>query len=164
MMDIIRDSSLGQLLRFITGNRILKYREENSDFNCPGCYVNNKSDQTEKALSISRGSHISAILVDEQRESQPPVSNLEVEEPLPDSESTSEKEGSDDIDIERRGSATGATFGLWKIPTQAEIQRTYSQHGQAERAVSRPIVPVKTSDGTVLVDWWTTGNCSQGCI
>lgn len=48
-------------------------------------------------------------------------------------------------------------LGLWKIPTHAEMQRTYSAAGIAERSVSRPIVAMKTASGTVLVDWYTTG-------
>ena len=50
------------------------------------------------------------------------------------------------------------TLGLWKIPTHAEIQRTYSAAGIAERSVSRLIVAMKTATGTVLVYWYNTGS------
>jgi hypothetical protein len=46
---------------------------------------------------------------------------------------------------------------MWKVPTQAEIQKTYTEERRAEQAVSRPIEAVKTADGTILVHWYTTG-------
>ena len=38
MKDIIRDSSLEQFLRFVTGNKFFKYHDETSHFTCPRCY------------------------------------------------------------------------------------------------------------------------------
>lgn len=161
MKDIIRDSSFGQVLRLATGNRILKYREELPSFNCPGCYKDELLNEKGEGNSAAEISEAPTIDGDVPVPSQLPETKLEVEEPLPDTESsTGDEDEDDDVErrgSERRGSTIGATYSLWKIPTQAELHQTYSQQGRAERAVSRPIVPAKTSDGTILVDWWTTG-------
>lgn len=39
MTDLIRDAPIGQILRYITGHRILKYEEEKDDFAIPTCYT-----------------------------------------------------------------------------------------------------------------------------
>jgi hypothetical protein len=66
---------------------------------------------------------------------------------------------SSDEDVERGGYRPG----LWRIPTKQELQRTYSTATPAERVLSRPVVPVKKSDGTILVDWYTTGTSVSHC-
>lgn len=164
MKDIIRDSSLGQLLRFVTGNKILKYHDETSEFTCPGCYNDNSNEKRKPSTAETSSNPTPNGDGDSNEEIQTQITEetkLEVRESLQDSEPASED--ADDEDVERRGSASGPANpnGLWKIPTQADMQRTYTQKSLAERAISRPIVPVKTSDGTVLVDWWTTGTISK---
>lgn len=37
--DLIREAPFGQLLRYITDNRVLQYPEEKADFRCPDKYV-----------------------------------------------------------------------------------------------------------------------------
>jgi DHA1 family multidrug resistance protein-like MFS transporter len=161
MSDLIRDSPLGQLLRFATRNQVFKYRDELPNFTCPGCYSDDGSREKGSSSAIDTCAIQNANSNDQirQQQSESPASNDETEEPLADSLPSSNN-GEDDI--ERRGSASAPANvnGLWKIPTNAELQHRYSSAGKAERATSRPIVPVKTSDGIVLVDWWTTGGKS----
>ena len=150
MKDIIRDSSLGQLFRFVTRNQILQYHDETADFTCPGCY--NDSSSEERKPSIEDASSIPTPNGNSD-------STQEIQPQITEGKELEASEDVDDEDVERRASASGPANpnGLWKIPTQADIQRTYTQKSLAERGISRPIVPIKTSDGTVLVDWWTTG-------
>src|SRR5579871_1166973 len=50
MSALIRDAPVGQILRFITRNKILPYPEEEPGFNCPNYY---KQHQNEKSIPIS---------------------------------------------------------------------------------------------------------------
>ena len=38
MLDIIRDAPIGQIIRYVSGNRVLLYPEERPDFVCPKSY------------------------------------------------------------------------------------------------------------------------------
>lgn len=46
---IVRDAPLGQLLRYATNNRVLKYPEELGDFDCPLGYGANDGEPREPA-------------------------------------------------------------------------------------------------------------------
>lgn len=149
----MRDSSLGQLIRFITKNKVLLYEEEKPGFSCPTCYDNSQGSSQEKlptqdaTATAASSSAPSAVLVTEDgKEDLPVAGEGEAQQALSLSKTT-------DRDIE----SGYEHLTMWKVPTQAEIQRTYSEQGRAERAVSRPIEAVKTADGTILVDWYTTG-------
>lgn len=63
MADIIRDAPLGQILRFVTGNRVLLYPEERPDFELPASYTTllNSSEKTEIRPTTSRKSSDSTI-------------------------------------------------------------------------------------------------------
>lgn len=37
-MDTVRDAPVGQVIRWITKNKVLQYPEEKPDFQCPSCY------------------------------------------------------------------------------------------------------------------------------
>lgn len=39
MLDIVRDAPFGQLARFLTGNKVFLYHEEEKDFQCRHCYI-----------------------------------------------------------------------------------------------------------------------------
>lgn len=44
MSALIRDSALGQLIRYVTKNKVLLYPEERSDFHCPLSYRSNEGE------------------------------------------------------------------------------------------------------------------------
>jgi DHA1 family multidrug resistance protein-like MFS transporter len=112
MADIIRDSSLGQLIRVATSNRYLQYVEERPGFQLPTPIVEPSKEKEQEAGSAS------------------------------DSESES------GIDLERAGTRDLRPY----------FSRTTQQEAVGpERTVSRPIRPTLTSDGTILVDWYSTG-------
>jgi DHA1 family multidrug resistance protein-like MFS transporter len=120
MADIIRDSSLGQLIRYATSNRYLQYVEERPGFELP-------------------------TPVEE-----PAKEKLEEDRNNSDSDSSSET----DVDLERAATvATTATRDL-----RPYFSRTTQREAVGpQRTVSRPIQPTLTSDGTILVDWYSTG-------
>lgn len=136
MKDIIRDSTVGQILRLITQNRILKYPEEEPKFQCPHSYANGQIH--EDRCDLKDAGTMSSL------SSENETLTKELNEPVIANSAT---------DLE-----TGRVFpALAKIPTLEDLEHRYSASGEAERKISRPIVPVKTSDGTILVGWYTTG-------
>lgn len=116
MADIIRDSSLGQLIRYATSNRYLQYIEERPGFKFP-------------------------TVVDEQAKEK----LQEVE-----SASSSDSDSSSETDIDLERAATRDLRPYFSRTTQREAVGP-------QRTESRPIQPTLTSDGTILVDWYSTG-------
>lgn len=126
MADLIRDSALGFIVRLITSNKVLRYEEERPEFHLPESYQ------------------------DTPPEAAPP----NTKETLEGSASLSTKSISDSID---RHSKPGEDplSAPGKIITQADLERAVS-NASLQREPSRPIAPTVTSDGIVLVDWYTT--------
>ncbi|EEU34351.1 uncharacterized protein NECHADRAFT_49951 [Fusarium vanettenii 77-13-4] len=99
MADIIRDAPLGQVIRFVTRNKYLKYPEEKEDFKLPDPWitlVNNPDAIVEDA----------------------PIENLT--------------------------DTQAYTADRMRVDEEHEI----------EKVQSIPIVPKKTKDGAILVDWY----------
>ncbi|CAK7201563.1 hypothetical protein SEUCBS139899_004269 [Sporothrix eucalyptigena] len=129
MYDLIRDAPLGQAIRFLSENRLLKYPEEEDDFVLPQTY-----------LEILEG-----------REKPPHLQPEPSPQAQDDADSSSD---SADPDIElgrthtRRSSVVGPRFSMERVQEEQEIRL------QPTRSVA--IVPTKTADGVVLVDWYAT--------
>ncbi|KAH8594646.1 major facilitator superfamily domain-containing protein [Bisporella sp. PMI_857] len=126
MADIIRDSSLGQVIRFVSRHKYLQYVEEHPDFELPGPV---------------------AELIDGKVKPD----DAETSSVSDDSSSSSSIHSSSDID---------ANIDVEKAETH-DLRPYFSRTTQAEavgpeRVESRPIVPTVTSDGVILVDWYTT--------
>jgi DHA1 family multidrug resistance protein-like MFS transporter len=150
--DIIRDAPFGQLLRYATGNRVLRYPEELPDFQCPHVYKDSNA--------ASAAAHPDDV-------SEPEPAHLDLE-----------KNPSRTADVEKAGSthsADSSEVGVLKrratVPDNAgeqiarvrslpynnerlELEQELAQH--ATHATSVAVVPTKTADGTILVDWYTT--------
>jgi MFS transporter, DHA1 family, multidrug resistance protein len=156
MADIIREAPLGQLLRWITGNRILKYPEELPGFELPATY---------NALLNSSGKSPEALrAVSHQRTRQS-------------SQSSATTPGASDVekgDLEKKETAQPGPYdqdvaSLQLARTKSRLETTpYTEDRlevEAELAIERtqtkPIVPIKTSDGNVLVDWYTTDDAAN---
>ena len=144
MSDLIREAPLGQLLRFVTKNTILQYPEERPDFELPENYntVLNAPDIGKKVSESDSDEAVDAEKVD-------------VEKDLPQlrPQSTVRSVGSGDLEgqvalscTRTRESTTPYSEERLHVETELAVERTKSI----------PIVPQKTSDGTVLVDWYTT--------
>ena len=53
MKDIIRDSTIGQIIRCTTGNKVFQYVEETTGFQCPHCYASSLADVTTISRRLS---------------------------------------------------------------------------------------------------------------
>ena len=135
MSDIIREAPLGQMIRFISGNRLFRYPEEIPGFELPSQY---------------------AIYLDASVKETLPA-DISVEKAIthsgsPDTQSSRGADlesGSDDLGMRRTKSRTyTAPYSLDRARTEEQLAR--------ERTQSIPIIPLKTPDGFILVDWYTT--------
>ena len=186
MEALIRDAPIGQLIRYVTRNKMLLYPEEKADFHCPACYA--EPDATEKRLQEAMRSTSSASMAkspdeiaDEKKAALEPAEPTEPTEPI---EAVEEPVEDDREDLERLDtvkdleksttlrstmSRVNTRSALKQSTTRLELEEAFRQatHDLTKEA-SRPILPERTSDGTILVDWYTTDdpenpqNWSQG--
>lgn len=139
MSDLMREAPIGQLLRFITKNKIFRYPEELDGFQLPESYNTMlNAHNSEKAASRS-DSDADENAVDELPELKHHATTRSIR--------------SGDIeakpDLTRTVSRESTTpYTEKRLEAEAELA--------IERTQSLPIVPQKTSDGNILVDWYTT--------
>ncbi|KAF2110093.1 multidrug transporter [Lophiotrema nucula] len=161
-MEIIRDAPFGQLVRYLTGNRVFLYREERPDFQCPLSYSEQQRQSEKRSNSTIPGS-----LPDVEKElnipgETPGAESIEPEfrEPAEELPPDLEK-GEDDSTDSDPGSikrTASAASSLQRVRTQPYTNERLSQEAALalEKTVSRPIAPAKTADGIILADWYTT--------
>jgi MFS transporter, DHA1 family, multidrug resistance protein len=143
MADLIRESPIGQVIRFATRNKYLRYPEEIEGFQIPWEGVTNASVE-EKLADHSDGSNHELNERDGERD---------VEKDL-DAEGLARK-------TTTRGTL-GSTTTISRTETREQtlpysVERFKTELEEAvERQQSAIIVPQKTSDGITLVDWYTT--------
>jgi DHA1 family multidrug resistance protein-like MFS transporter len=132
MKDTIRDSSFGQLIRLLTRNKFLQYSDETQGFQYPEGYEANsnqyKEDDTQEESYPTSMSASNADVLSEEKKAVAVIPEAEEED-----------------------TATG------DLISDIRLERHVSTHIPTERIASRPIVLKRTSDGTILVDWYTTG-------
>ncbi|KAN0090075.1 MFS general substrate transporter [Hyaloscypha variabilis] len=132
MADMIRDSSLGQLIRLLTRNKYLLYAEERPDFVFPAPITEHEQQHPKEKVEGDSDSDAAST-----------------------SESISTSESSSDADLEKV--ETTVTRGLrpyFSRTSQAEAVGP-------EKTVSKAIQPTLTSDGTILVDWYATDDADN---
>ncbi|KAH7372210.1 major facilitator superfamily domain-containing protein [Cadophora sp. MPI-SDFR-AT-0126] len=131
MKDIIRDSTIGQIVRLLTSNRTFLYPEEEPSFKCPRGYNDNTAlpeavirERTRSFFSTASNPH--SFYVDNGEAFTTPESKTE------DGSAQENIDNGDATDLERANTA------------------------KLVRTRSRPILPSKSVDGTILVDWYMT--------
>ena len=158
MSSVIRDAPIGQIIRWATKGRLYKYPEEQPDFQCPSSYMPGG-----KAVEPTSSASTAAAT--------PDALNEKKDDPLQSRRSSINNELNQqvtaaDLEAQRTRSTLDQDLGrvttrsnMSKVNTQAEIEQQYTNAEKQETMKtqpSRPIVPTKTSDGTILVDWYTT--------
>lgn len=152
MKELIREAAFGQIIRFVSRNRLLKYPEEEEGFQIP----------FERMAHEAKLAQINEDADSEKQEDITPATEEyeNIEHVL-----TQEDKG-DDFDIEKTGTQ-GSQAGLDKIQSVKSLSRTQTipftrerfeldQQLAAQRTLSLPIQPVITSTGQILVTWYTT--------
>ena len=148
MSDLLREAPIGQLLRFITRNRILKYPEELPGFQLPESYNTALNEAPlEEKLSPSRS---------DSEGSPRKISEVEKQEDeLPELKQRITTRSIRPGDLERQVTITRTKTRESTTPYTEERLEVEAELA-TERTKSIAIAPTKTSDGTILVDWYTT--------
>lgn len=194
MQAIIRDAPAGQLLRYLTGNKVLPYPEERPGFQCPSAYKD--PDAAEKKLEAMRSASSTPMVMtpDEQADVEKaalePAEPAEPVEPVEAYEPAEPVEDLNRVETSRSGvlhrletakdlekshtlkstmSRVNTKSALSQAATRADLEEAFRAATiDLSKEPSRPIIPEKTADGTILVDWYTTDdpenpqNWSQG--
>ncbi|KAF2114908.1 major facilitator superfamily domain-containing protein [Lophiotrema nucula] len=158
MSALIRDAPIGQIIRFVTRNRLLQYPEERADFHVPGCYQPGYEKQIpveeeEKPVVEQEGPASEAVVYPD------PETILEKEE-----EPDTEEEESDLEKIQTVRTAHTQRTQISRVGTRTALAKSISRAdleqqvtlATIEKGPTRPIEPEKLNDGTILVDWYTT--------
>jgi DHA1 family multidrug resistance protein-like MFS transporter len=155
MADVIQDSVLGQIIHFITRGKVCAFPEEDPNFRIPWEDVS----ATEKEIEIEAGTT--------------PVSRVASDAPNPPLPRVPSIDDKDDIEARVPGLTTIPTShssavrsAVGPVTTRTltrERTLPYSrerfdieQEEAVERRQSSIIAPQRTSDGVILVDWYTT--------
>ncbi|KAF8855471.1 MFS general substrate transporter [Acephala macrosclerotiorum] len=181
--DIVRDSTFGQLVRLATGNKYFHYPEERADFEFVKYYGDathppHPRDESEPAVQdpepgeAIEGHHARGTPISDRNEEKgdnekkiedddassttfDPVSN-------PSSPPPRGERVSDAADPEKTERNDGPT-DLYNASTRASATNALgnADTNSLGRARSQPIAPVRTTTGTILVDWYETNDQSN---
>ncbi|KAI9730380.1 MAG: hypothetical protein M1834_005890 [Cirrosporium novae-zelandiae] len=137
MADILREAPLGQIIYYLSKGKYFAYPEEGDGFECPKAYADpddlNTADDVEKPPTSPGPTH------DPEKAELAVADDLSRLPTAPDVEHVAE----------------GEMARVRTLPfTEARLQMDKSL--SIERTHSRSILPQKTSDGVILVDWYTT--------
>jgi DHA1 family multidrug resistance protein-like MFS transporter len=152
MTDLFRESPVGQIVRVITKGRFLKYSEEKDGFSCPDSFTQHPSTTSHSSETPD---------VAEKVESPASPGSLSSPTTIADSDPMDEAEKTrtiNSLDAEALRRLT-SRVEMVKVTTRGDLERAYTSAAQREslkRGTSQPIVPQKTADGIVLVDWYDT--------
>ncbi|KAF7506481.1 hypothetical protein GJ744_011731 [Endocarpon pusillum] len=184
MADVIREAPLGQLIRWLTGNKYLKYPEEEAAFQCPKCYSNTERvdslssieeekadlDPNEAAYGKEAGDAVAreqkASALAEDADDRPDLQALQTQKT-----NVTVNSNVAEHDIEKMNTQTthvpirssiGAQPALTRTKTR-EMTRAYTRERfdiereeQSLKELHMPIVAQRNEDGDILVDWYTT--------
>ncbi|MCJ1275484.1 hypothetical protein MMC21_003287 [Puttea exsequens] len=144
MSDLVRDAAVGQLLRYVTKNKVLKYPEELPGFQLPEAYntvLNSSDEKVPTSGSVSRSGS---------------EANVKTESDLPQLKHHVTTRSIHDGDLEGGRTTLTRTKSRAETTPYTEERLEVEAELAIERTKTLPIVPQKTSDGNILVDWYTT--------
>lgn len=158
---------MGQLIRYVTKNKVLLYPEEQPDFQCPSCYQTNAGSES-KTVSTPL-SPAESPAGESEKAALPKKDSAE---PLPQDEAPAHRPESIEKVSSPATPATEkdfdltqiATTGLSRVDTRVTIEKIHTRRdleqayttATLEKGPTRPIIPETLDDGTILVDWYNT--------
>jgi MFS transporter, DHA1 family, multidrug resistance protein len=155
---LLRDAPIGQLIRLVSGDRYLKYPEEIPGFQIPW----------EAAVADEKANEDSATPpVLEQHGTRPATADPEKTEPSQEASTQSQAATHDYEALTQmptvkssasRGSRLTVTRTITREQTRPWTADRFmtEQEEAADRTQSAVIMPTRTADGVILVDWYTT--------
>ena len=159
--DLIRDAPVGQIVRFITRNKVFQYPEERDDWSCPVADYE-IDEKHSKALSQSSTTVTSPAPETEKKELDfAPANHLSAEITRPDVDDSDSSSSHSNVDLESAKvlsrSVTRST--LTQVKTQASLNEAFHDAIRQETIKTQPsraLVPERTADNRVLITWYTT--------
>lgn len=155
MSELIRDAPLGQLIRYLTGNKVLQYPEEKPDFICPNYYLHPFSEEVTKQHSKivpSLPSRNDSVKYDSEKDTAEPDNDLR----LTRTETDRSRHELSKTNTNRSAlSRVGSRLALEHSKTREDLEQAFAVASQPA-PWPEPIIPVRTADGVILVDWYTT--------
>ncbi|KAL2036690.1 hypothetical protein N7G274_010561 [Stereocaulon virgatum] len=145
MSDLMREAPIGQLLRFVTRNKLFPYPEELPGFQLPETYNTVLNEHTHEKHGSSQSDSENAITEEADKTAD------ELPELKQHVTTRSIRSGDVEHAVALRRTRTRESTTPYteeRLEVEAELA--------AERTKSIAVVPTKTSDGTILVDWYTT--------
>lgn len=139
MFDIIREAPLGQAIRFITKARYLRYPEEEPDYELPAQY----------AFLLQHAGESRSSNVEASDKKQNDLGDNDTEQAARPSSPQNKS-----VDLEMLG-RVNTTSSVHTAPPTTQRMRV-EQSLEIERTKSIPIIPQRTLDNIILVDWYTT--------
>ncbi|KPI36576.1 Transporter mfs1 [Cyphellophora attinorum] len=153
---LIRDAPIGQLIRLATGSRFLRFPEEEPGFQLPweAAQLEEKAVEADEAAAQRQPSHVSS-------EHSPAADAVDPEKPI------NTDHGVDHEALTHAPTARSNLSRTSKLTTSRTVTREQTRPYTAERfeaeqeeaidrAQSAVIIPTRTADGVILVDWYTT--------
>ena len=159
MSDLLRDAPVGQLIRWITGGKVLKYREEIPGFTCPSAYADAKSTASDASTPVTSPAPMPDIAEKLEAPATPGSNALYTAPTAADRDPFDRVGDRGSLHNQHTLSSIMSRPEMSKVNTRADLEQAYSaatQQQTVRREQSRPIAPEKTSDGIILVDWYTT--------
>lgn len=148
MADLFREAPVGQVVRFMSGNRFFQYPEERKDFRCPQYYRANASlPATATIVGHSSDSQVTDISAPKSSMVSKPKPNADLEETAV-SSSASEEDSND------QKPAVAVELHRTRTTTYTNERLDFEDGLELEPTKSRPIIPAKTADGIILVEWY----------
>jgi DHA1 family multidrug resistance protein-like MFS transporter len=155
MSNIIRDAPIGQLIRYVTGNKVFQYPEEKPDFVLPNYYLHTDAEKLDDQLFRtvpSLSSSNNSIKDDLEKDMAEQKSDLQLTRTETD---RSRHELSKTNTTRSAMSRVGSRIALEQTKTRADLEQAFAVASEPS-PWPETVVPVRTSDGTILVDWYTT--------
>jgi MFS transporter, DHA1 family, multidrug resistance protein len=152
-MDLFREAPAGQLIRWITRKRFLKYPEEREDFVCPSTYQDGLGHSEPDIAPADSNLDDKEKEGKEELSETPSMSELNK---IPTADDGAHLEGIHTVRSSRsRTTRMVGTTSMDRQLTQADLDTALSA-AFAGPQPSRPVIPSRLDDGTILVDWYTT--------
>jgi DHA1 family multidrug resistance protein-like MFS transporter len=156
----LRASTFGTVVRLATKNKVFKYPEERDDFQCPAAYVGNGLETPGSPASVVAEESDEKDLekTDLEKTETPNEATLAEHREQLARIPTVEAEGAHIEAIHSRSSKiqrVGSGVEPHKTITQKDLEAQFNASLEDD-GVSRPIIPTKTKEGYILVDWYTT--------
>lgn len=134
MSDLIREAPIGQIIRWVTGNKILQYPEEKPGFELPVSYITALNAETKPVPRRSSTTSTNTSIAIEHVATKTSQGAL------------------DDLEAASMTRTKSRADTLPYTEERLEVERELD----LERTKTLPIAPTKTAEGNVLVDWYFT--------